>query len=892
MCLQLVKMTSARSANSNPTSLEKQLTTKCAILSYFDKNIGEAINKLEDIKGRERDAVAKKSPIVSLVSTSDQDEQMEAYNLYNRGLKYVFCVEEEPHFSWGALAVFCLGILQIFGGALVTAFTFGTFAQVGMGMIAEGISDCIDGIEGMVTGEFSWKSWAVQKAISISVSLIGFGVGKLISKGFKASKMLTKEFSKQLKSMPKFLSRQAKEGASVVAKTNLKNTVKLSAKTMVKEIAMYGVGKGEEKILRQILESIENDVKRGIFHDVKSNLEKDPLAALIDSIILQNLEDKQHLADIMQDENRKSKLLDIFKELSNTSLHPFYADLGWQNRLNSTFFKVIQSVKSETKGKAGTILTVLRAIHTVHMGSLAADAISRARSLSSKFFSNLQGELNKFKNQKGFPGNVKPKELSDSEKEMLREFEQVLIDAIGALLAHALVEVFHQKFSSHFVSHLQGQVNGIIGHHVKTGLKSDRTEEKLRAGQYNRYTAHMPVGQNAKQTFAGDSGKHSLYHAERIRNPTIPGTILDIRVLSETTGTKVTIVTEDSHGKLTKMQELNPGNKPAGQTVTLIYRPKSDQYPDGHYDVHINNQTVRVESKGKSCLFHALARGMKPKASGEEIALHANHLRSLEVKTLLRNPGQWEAFVERKEWTEAIRGGDWYMAEGAGTGKKVGKKVKENKKLVQKETGKQLKYKDWKKYAGDNPGLGRFMNADHQPPVSCILEARNLNEKSKLANAMLEVGTNSSPLKIDLIPKVKQTHGQELPTVLVPTEIHREFPSTKSQAFRNRLSITISKDDVTGTFKMAILGAMPRFRLNDKKSFKNFQNSLKSKTRFEIFEKSFEEHSKNMVLQWFNKLQGKGVMTQQHVNVLTKWIDEQRYKKEGDPHGKEVANIL
>ena len=395
VCLQLVKMASSRSANSNQTNLEKQLTTKCAILSYFDKNIGEAINKLKDIKERERDAIAKKSPIVSLVSTSDQEEQMEAYNLYSRGLKYVFCVEEEPSFPWGALAVFFLGILQIVGGALLTAFTFGALAQVGIGLIIEGISDCIDGIYGMVTGEFSWKSWALQKAVSIGVSLIGVGVGKLISKGFKASKMVIKGFGKELKSMPKFLSRQAKEGFSLAAKTNLKNSVKLTAKTMVKEIALYGFGEAEEAILREILKSIENEVRNGIFDDVKSNLQKAPLASLIDAIILQHLEDNQNLAELLQDENRKSKLLDIFRELSNTSLQPFYSDLSWQNRLNSTFLKVIQSVKSETKGKAGTIL---KAIHTLYMGSLAADASSTALSLLSKFFSNLHEELNKFKN--------------------------------------------------------------------------------------------------------------------------------------------------------------------------------------------------------------------------------------------------------------------------------------------------------------------------------------------------------------------------------------------------------------------------------------------------------------------------------------------------------------
>lgn len=887
--LHLVKMASRGSDSSNPTSIEKQLTTKSAILNYFDENISKAIKKLDEIRERGRDAIANKSPMVSLVSSYDEDAQLEAYNLYSRGLNYVFCVDEKPYFSWGALAVFCLGILQIVGGALLIAFTGGVFAQVGMGLITEGISDCIDGIYGMATGQFSWKSWAIQKAISIGVSLITFGVGKLISKGFKASKMLIKEFGKKLKAMPKFLSRQAKEGFSVVAKANLKNTLKYTAKAMVKEIGMYALGKVEEAILEDICKNIENEVKKRVIDDVKSKLKKDPLAALIDSIIFLHLEDKQQLADLLQNPIERTKLLDIFRDLSSTSLQPFYRDLSWQNKLNSTILQVIDGVKSETKGDAHTILTTIQAIH---MGTLATDAISTVLSLSSDFFSNLNEEMNKFKfkNETFFQEKVEPKELTVSENKMLEEFKQDLYGFIGAFLAQALVEVFRQKFSNHFVSHLQGRANGIIGRHAATSLKMDRTVAKLTAGQNNRYIAHMPQDQNAKKMLSGESNEQSLSHAQRIRNPKTAGTILDIRVLSESTGTKVVILTEDSRGKLTKMQELNPGTKPANQTVTLIYKPKSLQYPDGHYDVHINNKTVSVVSKGKSCLFHALARGMKPEASEEQIALEADRLRSLEAATLLKEPGQWEPFVKRKEWTEAIRGGHWYMAEGAF--KEAQKNVKESKKVLKGEIGKQFKYKDWRKHTNKNFGLGEFINADHQPPVSSILNARNLNKDSKLAKAMLEVGTNSSPLNTDLIPYVRQTHGHELPTILVPREIHREFPSTKKQAFRNALSSAISNDDAVGTFKLTILGAMPRFRLSDNKSFKNFQNNPKSKTRLEVFEKSFQKHSQSMVQEWFNQLQGKGVMSQKDFDSLTKWIDERGYEKQNDPHRNQVANLL
>ncbi len=51
-------------------------------------------------------------------------------------------------------------------------------SQFGMFLIGEGISDCIDGIEGMVTGEFSWVEWAITKAAGIALSLLTGGVLK------------------------------------------------------------------------------------------------------------------------------------------------------------------------------------------------------------------------------------------------------------------------------------------------------------------------------------------------------------------------------------------------------------------------------------------------------------------------------------------------------------------------------------------------------------------------------------------------------------------------------------------------------------------------------------------------------------------------------------------
>ncbi|KAJ8342053.1 hypothetical protein SKAU_G00319810 [Synaphobranchus kaupii] len=671
--LSFMKMSLPKSAEGKTSSLEKQFTTKCNMLSYLNKNMSDAIKKLDEIKGKGRDALAKKAPVFTLVSDSEEELQMETFNLYDRGLKYIFTVEEEPRFPWEALVVFLLGVLQIVGGALLTAFTFGTMAQVGMGLIVEGISDCITGIESMITGEFSWQSWAIEKAISIGVSLIGFGIGKLVSKGSKAAKTLAKGFGK-LKEMPRFFASQAKEGFTVAMKTNMKNAVKVTAKKIVEETISYGIGKAEEAIIKEILEEIEIAVKNGILNEVKSNMGKDTLYALTDSIILSHIEDKLEFNDLLKDNIIKPKLLAVFTELSTSALAPFSADLGWQNQLNSSIIKVLHTIKQDAGGKMKAILT---AIQVTHMTALAADAVGSVVTLSDKFFTGLCKGLEDFKNQRAAPQKVKASDLSDSENKMLNEFRQEIINSISTLLAKALVEVFHQKFSSHLVSEVQSKVNGAIGDYVRSGLKTEKTEKKLTAAQESTYNAHMPGDAQA-----GGSGQQSKSHAEKVKNTEMTGSIVDIKVLSETTGTKVVILTEDKDGKLTKMQEMNPSTDDASQTVTLIYKPKSDQHPEGHYDVQINNRTVSVE---KGDVYHAMAHGMKPDASKEDIASAADDLRAKEAEALEKKPTHFESFIQRDAWIKEVMKGSWKIAEGVEKKNKILNAIKKKMGVATRE---------------------------------------------------------------------------------------------------------------------------------------------------------------------------------------------------------------
>lgn len=202
--------------------------------------------------------------------------------------------------------------------------------------------------------------------------------------------------------------------------------------------------------------------------------------------------------------------------------------------------------------------------------------------------------------------------------------------------------------------------------------------------------------------------------------------------------------------------------------------------------------------------------------------------------------------------------------------------INESKEALQREVGKVGSYKELRKNTTKNPGIGQFINAAHQPPVSSILKAKKLNQKSRLVEAMLDVATNSSPLNPNQISKVVGSHGHKLLTAYVPKELHEEFGITKAPPFKDLLASAISKDDVVGTFKLMILDWISQYSLE---STKNFQNTPISKTRLESFENSFQKHSTEMVETWFPLLQSKGVMTNAHLTTITDWINKQGYNE-------------
>ncbi|KAM5194356.1 uncharacterized protein ACMZJ9_022874 [Mantella aurantiaca] len=185
----------SRFEQHNPESnFDLQKQAKMQLLNSWKNCIEKAVGMLEDLDSRKKDAETELTSVFTLSKSmhNSKVETDEIYLLYDYGLTFVYEVKQKPEFCFSALLCFILGALQILAGILICGLTCGAASQFGLGLISEGVSDMVAGVEGMIKGTFDWAQWAVSKAISIGLSLVTAGF-KLLMKGAKAMVSITKD---------------------------------------------------------------------------------------------------------------------------------------------------------------------------------------------------------------------------------------------------------------------------------------------------------------------------------------------------------------------------------------------------------------------------------------------------------------------------------------------------------------------------------------------------------------------------------------------------------------------------------------------------------------------------------------------------------------------------
>ncbi|CAF1433290.1 unnamed protein product, partial [Didymodactylos carnosus] len=93
--------------------------------------------------------------------------------------KFLIIKEDKSWWDWNAFAVAMIELAQVIAGAVLISFGA---VNIGGALVAEGISDMVYATMAGLSGNFSWRDWAIQKAISFSISIATAGIGNIAAK--------------------------------------------------------------------------------------------------------------------------------------------------------------------------------------------------------------------------------------------------------------------------------------------------------------------------------------------------------------------------------------------------------------------------------------------------------------------------------------------------------------------------------------------------------------------------------------------------------------------------------------------------------------------------------------------------------------------------------------
>ncbi len=162
-----------------------------------------------------------------------------------------FLIFERHWFDWRAFVVAMIGLAQVIVGALLVCFGMPNF---GAALVAEGISDMLYATTAGLSGTFSWQEWAIQKAASISISLLTAGLSKLASIGKQVAKVGS-------------LSRTALFG-----KTLLKATIDFARQCAIHYLTESGINILQTSVVNDIVQSIEKEILDKLNEKFKNKL--------------------------------------------------------------------------------------------------------------------------------------------------------------------------------------------------------------------------------------------------------------------------------------------------------------------------------------------------------------------------------------------------------------------------------------------------------------------------------------------------------------------------------------------------------------------------------------------------------------------------------------------
>ncbi|CAF3715511.1 unnamed protein product [Rotaria sp. Silwood1] len=229
--------------NNTKSDLEEQVMNRINLLYLFKSQIEQAQQIIEDAESKDHKMTVQFKKLDDFFSDTNKPT-LDIKEFRDGGLVGFFQLTRIEPTPWlSIIAVGLLGIAQAVAGAALIAFTCGAAATIGTMLLTEGIGDMITAIRSAISGEFSWKEYAIQKVISLAITISTCGMAAL------------KETGQAIKtSFQSGMNLITGKTASVVGRQVVGQVTKEGWKLVGKQIMISFAKQGVKEILKTVLD--------------------------------------------------------------------------------------------------------------------------------------------------------------------------------------------------------------------------------------------------------------------------------------------------------------------------------------------------------------------------------------------------------------------------------------------------------------------------------------------------------------------------------------------------------------------------------------------------------------------------------------------------------------
>ncbi|KAK9976718.1 hypothetical protein ABG768_021923 [Culter alburnus] len=906
-----LSVTGNKDQKTDNNNFQSQMEARMNIFKSWITYIDNALDKLKELEKSNSDAITEDCSVYMLTEQKDFITTNEMRALYDYGLGIVFEVKKKPKFCFDALICFFLGVVQVLAGVLVCALTVGTASQFGMGLIAEGVSDMISGIEGMIKGTFDWVSWAISKSISIGLALLtaGFSViKKAVTSVFKVTKSLlngTKSFSsvasgfiKSGKAMFTSFKGGVQSGLSSLSKESFKSAMKnMTTSTVLrqnfKQASMYAV---QELGKKSVLTAMNYAIDAALQEYFKKILQRS-FQNVVTSSVKQSSELDQNLVKFISSGIPKAalkkenfKIDQNYEKQIKKSIDMFCKEITPYLILDCTTAQDVISKLSEVCDNATKIMNKAKLSGVLETAKL----VLKVAEYETKFCQILGAIPTKEKIQNKFIPELL-ESISELEKEMTKYDQdgrhslqdvQRLKGELLQIIAQKVSEQFISSCSEHITSFMTGtfkkELNSAVGQAVDKVTRRHKTQSFFddQRGKHNKKSAsHKEVEQ------LSDEDKTKLMqYTEDMCKTDHPVTALDVYVLTKSNllngkGIQLTVV--DENGKQLTEERYPGTTKSAGDIKLRLTKSQPDaQLYSGQFDiVQDDGKIISINSDRQIALYDAVAQatGSKTENPKKEALILREKVKS-EIQTNFesykamlilqsgydfchKNPRKYSITGESRNGTNVAL--QEYLQSV--------KFIRSDERILIKMyhlgfVGEYNSVQSARRSSENNKGT---LNTSHIPPKDSIRLAQTVIENS---NSVSEI-KNKNPELYKMISSIKtDNNGLNLIAMEVLGQDHRRAlttgPSSRSQMARKLLADTMINGDVELLLKRCMILNHP---LTSQKLREALGESISSQCRIlsdEGIRGYYKAGYRNLVSEYSRM----GILDQKQRERLDEWV--------------------